>query len=95
MMVFDPAVAVWMMAAMPAFGLVCAWIARKSQGSPRQAFWQRLFYGALVAVGLVCMFGTVLGPGWWLSSGATLPVMVLTATCDVGSARRASAMPGT
>jgi len=91
---FDPAALTWMVGAVPALGLLCAWIARKSEGSPWQTFWQRLFYGALVAVGLVCMLGTAFGPGCWLSSGAALPLMVLTATCDVGSARRASVVPG-
>jgi len=93
MIVLHPATATWMAVAVPAIGLLCAWIARESVGSPRQTFWQRLFYVALVTVGLVCVLGMAVGPGWWLGSGAALPIMVLTATCDVGAARRASVIP--
>jgi len=93
MIVFDPAAAAWLVVAAPAVGLVCAWIVRKSAGSPRQVLWQRLFYGALLLVGAASMAGTAVGPGCWLACSAALPLMLLTATCDVGAARRASVLP--
>ena len=40
-----------------------------SEGSPRQALYQRLFFGCLVLVGVAMIPALKLGPGCWFSSG--------------------------
>ena len=69
------------------FGLGSAWFARLSEGSSRQAICQRLFFGCLVLVGVAMIPAAKLGPGFWLSSGATLSLMILAVTYNVNPSR--------
>lgn len=71
-------------------GLISAALARLSEGSAYQASGQRLFFGSLGLVGLTTMAALLLGPGYWLTSGATFSLMVLTATCDFNHTGRAA-----
>lgn len=64
------------------FGLVSAALARLSEGSAYQASSHRLFLASLAIVGVTTMTALLLSLNYWLTSGATLSVMVLTATCD-------------
>ena len=74
--------AFWFLAAVQLVGLASAWLARLSEGSCHQTDCQCLFLGCLGMVGVATVTALWMGPGWWLGSGATLSVMVVTATCD-------------
>ena len=80
-------VALWSVFGVQMIGLAVAWMTRLTEGSCYQAPCQCLFLGCLGLVGLSAVLGTSLGQGSLLTSGATLAVMVLAATCDF---RRAS-----
>ena len=54
--------------------------------SARQASYQRIFWGCLSLAGLATFVSMLVGPGTGLASGATLALMVLTATWDFGRA---------
>jgi hypothetical protein len=82
---------VWAVAAIQVLGLLLAWMARLSEGSRRQTLCQRLFFAALVLVGLGTIVLLGMGPGYWLVSGTTLSLMVLTVTCDFSRSPRAGA----
>ncbi len=82
MCVLETSVICRLLLAVQLLGLFSAWIARLSEGSSRQAISQRFFLGFLVLVGAATLVAFGLGPGYWLSSGAVLSVMVLAATCD-------------
>lgn len=71
-------------------GLASAALARLSEGSRYQASGQRLFFASLGLVGLTIVAALLLGPGYWLTSGATFSLMVLTATCDFSHTGRSS-----
>jgi hypothetical protein len=73
---------VWGLAVIQVIGLVSAWLARASEGSRRETSCQRIFFACLGLMGLATMAAFSLSPGWWLTSGATLSVMILVATCD-------------
>jgi hypothetical protein len=72
-----------------ALGLAAAVIARLSVGSRCQTFSQNLFLVCLAIVGGATIVALGLWPPCWLASGATLCVMVLTATSDFGRSHRA------
>jgi len=65
-----------------ALGLGSAWLARRSEGSPWQSRFQRLFVFSLFFMGVVTILAMGLGPCGWLTSGTTFSLMVLAATCD-------------
>ena len=75
-------VLVLVLASIEALGLVSAWLARIGEGSRRQSSFQLFFLGCLGMVGAAAIMSLGLPPGYWLSCGATLSVMVLAATCD-------------
>ncbi len=77
---------VWIVGAMLAAGLASAWLARLHEGSPWQTACHRLFFLCLVTVAGLTVVALHLGPGLWIASGATLSVMVITATGDFSSA---------
>jgi len=66
-------------------GLLSAAMTRASEGTKNQTSYQAVFLGAMLIVGLITIFGLQLGPGYWMISGTTLAVMLLMATCEVGS----------
>jgi hypothetical protein len=78
----------WFLSAIQIAGLISAWLARLSEGSPRQAWCQRLFVGCLAVMGLVTMTFVAVGARYWLASGATLSVMVLAAVWDFSAHAR-------
>ena len=77
--------AFWILTLVEVLGLASAWFARLSEGSPRQALCQRLFFGCLVLVGVAMIPALKLGPGFWFSSGTTLSLMILAVTYDANS----------
>jgi hypothetical protein len=73
---------VWTFGFIQIAGLASAWLARLSEGSPRQASCQWLFLGCFGLLGLVTMASAAVGPRFWLVSGTTLSIMVLGAIWD-------------
>lgn len=71
-----------MIIAIEILGLLSAWATRCSEGSAWQAWFHRLFYACLLLVGFATVVAFGVGPGCWISCGATLSVMVVGATCD-------------
>ncbi|NUQ62551.1 MAG: hypothetical protein HUU20_08685 [Pirellulales bacterium] len=69
-------------------GLSSGLAARLSEGSRLQTAFQTAFLVCLATVGgtTISLLGSA--PGAWLGAGATLSVMVLTATCDFSRSRR-------
>jgi hypothetical protein len=63
-------------------GLFCAWITRCSEGSALQPLCHRLFFGALLLMGGATVVALGIGPGCWISCGATLSIMVVGVTCE-------------
>jgi hypothetical protein len=71
-------------------GLGAAALARLSEGSPHEQASQRLFLACLALVGISALVGLFLGPAFWLTSGATLSLMIVAATCDFNHTQRAA-----
>ena len=86
MLAFEPTPLICGLAIIQALGLASACLARIGEGSIRQTSCQRLFLGCMALVGVSTMFSMFVGPGACVASGATLAVMVLTATWDFGGA---------
>lgn len=70
-----------------ALGLASMWLARSSEGSASEVRQQRMFFAALVLVGLTTAGSVMLGPGEFLISGTTFATMMLGAVWDPGLAR--------
>lgn len=81
----------WVFFGVELLGLAIAWATRISQGSRCQAFCQGLFFVCLAAVGGSTLVSLSLGPGWWLASGVSFALMVLTVTWDFSRSPRLSA----
>ncbi|HXT58712.1 MAG TPA: hypothetical protein VN699_08750 [Pirellulales bacterium] len=86
MLALEPTSLIYVLAVIQVLGLASACLARMGEGSIRQTSCQRLFFGCLAMVGAATMTAMLLGPGACLASGATMAVMVLTATWDFGGA---------
>ena len=82
----EPASLFWCLAAVHVLGLLSACLTRLSEGSLGQARFQRVFVCCLALTGLATMASLALGPNTCVVSGATMAVMVLTATWDIGTA---------
>jgi hypothetical protein len=66
-------------------GLISAAVVRLSEGSPQQTAWHRAFLACLGLVGVSTILSSMgAAAGYWISSGTTLSVMVIAATCDFG-----------
>jgi hypothetical protein len=52
---------------------------------------QRIFFGLMMAMGLVTVLAVSSASDSWLTSGATLSVMTVCATFDLGASRRRAA----
>ena len=77
-------------AAVQVFGLICAWLARASQKSPRHhAACQAIFLLALALVAGTAIAATQFPSAVWLLCGITLPIMIVGATCDFHQTRYA------
>ncbi len=70
-------------------GVLSGWLARAAEGSAYQTACQRLFAVCLALVGLANLVSIGLPPGYWITCGTSLCVMVLTATCHTGGTRQA------
>ncbi len=79
---FDSYTVLWLFIGAQVIGVSSAWLARISEGSPRQHVSQWLFFGILSLMGVITMLALALGPGCWIASSTTFAVMVLTVTCD-------------
>jgi hypothetical protein len=87
---FDSPSLQWFLLATQLLGVVSAFAARLSEGSPRQAISQRMFFGALCVMGTATIVALAVGPGCWLACSTSLAVMVLTVICDFRGGRQAS-----
>lgn len=67
-------------------GLLSAWLARAGEGLAHQKAFQWLFFASLTLVAGATMLAMMMGPGFWLTSGITLSLMVVTAIFDAGDA---------
>ena len=81
--------AVWSVVGIQLVGLASVWLARASEGLTLQKPFQWLLLACLALVGGATMLSVSMGPGFWLTSGATLSVMVVAALFDGGDARDA------
>jgi len=70
--------------AIQALGFLSALAARRSDGATGRTACQWLFIACLGLVGLSTAVLVSMASGWWLASGTTLSVMVLTTTYDCG-----------
>ncbi len=52
---------------------------------------QQVFFGLLLAMGLVTISAVSAASSAWLWSGASLSIMTVCATCDLGAAPRGTA----
>ncbi len=79
----------WLLGLAQVLGLTSACAARLAGGSRREVC-QRLFLAFLLLIGVATMVAVALGPRFWLTSGVTLALMVLTATGDLGRSGQAA-----
>jgi len=87
---FDSPAALWLLVAAQILGVLSAFAARFSEGSPRQAISQGMFLGVLPLMGVATLLALAVGPGCWLGCATTLAVMVLTVTCDFRRGRESA-----
>lgn len=69
-------------------GWLSACAARLSVGARQQGTCQGLFLVCLLLVGAVTVLSIGLAPCFWVVSGSTFSIMVLTATWDFGKSNR-------
>ncbi|HJS09104.1 MAG TPA: hypothetical protein VJ809_15650 [Pirellulales bacterium] len=86
---FDSTAILWCFGAVQALGLSSAWLARVSEGSLLQPWFQRLFLLSLLASGVATIVAPGFGGVYWLISSATLGTMVVMAVCDFRQERQA------
>ncbi len=79
----------WCLITIHVVGLASAWLARQSQGTPRQSPCQFAFLASLVIVGPATAASFFMGPGPFLLAGSTFATMVLTATWEFSDTVRA------
>jgi hypothetical protein len=87
---FDSPAALWILIAIQCLGILSAFAARFSEGSPRQAISQGAFLGALPLMGAATLLALAVGPGCWVGCATTLAVMVLTVTWDFRRGRESA-----
>jgi hypothetical protein len=71
-------------------GLISAWLARFTEGSQHQHWYQRLFFVCLLMLGMATIAAMHSSPGACVMTGATFAVMVLAATWDFSASKRAA-----
>ena len=79
---FDCPAALWILIGIQTLGLMSAWVARVSEGSPSQTASHLVFFACLALVGAGTVVALAIGPGCWLTSATTLSLMILMVTCD-------------
>jgi hypothetical protein len=70
-----------LLAALQAAGLFSTWLARRGEGSRRQALYHWLFFACLACLGGSTIY-TLFLDGTWLASGAVLALMAVAGTCE-------------
>ncbi|HEV3005509.1 MAG TPA: hypothetical protein VGX78_13680 [Pirellulales bacterium] len=86
MITLESGLLIYGLVAVQAIGLAAACLTRIGERSARQASYHRIFWGCLSLAGLATFISMLVGPGTCLASGATLALMLLTATWDFGGA---------
>ncbi|HWC91289.1 MAG TPA: hypothetical protein VG433_16585, partial [Pirellulales bacterium] len=76
--------------AIQAVGLLSAWLARFTEGSHNQHWYQWLFFLCLLVLGLATIAALLSSPAACVVTGATLSVMVLAATWDFSAGKSAA-----
>jgi hypothetical protein len=87
---FDSPATLWLLVAAQILGVLTAFAARFSEGSPHQAISQGMFFAVLLLMGAATLVALAVGPGCWLGCAATLAVMILTVTCDFRRCRESA-----
>ncbi len=87
---FDSPTALWILVVAQIVGVLTAFVARFSEGSPRQAISQNVFFAVLLLMGAAALLAMAVGPGCWLGCATTLAVMILTVTCDFRRGRQSA-----
>lgn len=82
-----PSIVLWTLIAVQMLGLFSALLSRLGDGSPGEGHCQCFFIFCLALVGSTTIASMSLGPGAWLTCGATLSIMVVVALYDCGSAK--------
>lgn len=72
----------WLLITIQVFGLASTWAVRRTEGSPLQTSFQRLFFAALLMVGAATVMALWVGTGMWLACGSTFSIMVVLTTCE-------------
>ena len=86
----DSPAALWLLVAAQILGILAAFAARFSEGSPRQAISQGMFFAVMLLMGVATLVAMGVGPGCWVGCATTLAVMMLTVTCDFRSGRESA-----
>ncbi len=83
----SPAIVLWTVIGIQILGLLSALLSRLGDGSPGEGRCQCFFIFCLAVMGATTIASMSLGPGAWLTCGATLSIMVLIALYDCGTAK--------
>ena len=75
----------WIVMGFEVLGLLSTWLARRSVGARGQRPCQWLYALCLIMVGASTVVAMTIGPACWLSSTATLAIMILAVVWDSGA----------
>jgi hypothetical protein len=75
--------------AIQALAMISVALARLSEGCAEQSCFQRLYVVGLLLIGGLTLASVFGDSSYWLSFGATLALMALGGTIDLGGVRRA------
>ena len=78
----------WSTIVIQVLGLASIIAVRFCTDARRCAYCHRVFILALLALGLVTVLAAGSSGGCWVASGATLPILTVCATLDLGNQRR-------
>lgn len=92
MVYLQPSFLIWGLALIQIVGLASAWLARMSEGSRSQVSCHRVFFCCLAMMGLTTMIALAVTPKYWLTSGTTLSLMVISAVWDFRPATNARSL---
>ena len=87
---FGQSTAYALLGGIQAVGLLSAWLARFTEGSQHQHWYQRLFFLCLLLLGVATLAALLSSPTACVMAGATFSVMVLAATWDFSASKRAA-----
>ena len=83
----SPTIVLWTVIGVQILGLFSALLSRLGDGSPGEGRCQCFFIFCLALMGAITITSMSLGPGAWLTCGATLSIMVLIALYDCGAGK--------